>query len=89
MAIPAITIDAAHPRNTDPGPPRQLRCLAFDDLSYNLVTRDESRLNRWQIALNDVQVSTADPASDDPKQHVSRHELGLRNILNLKKGSRR
>jgi hypothetical protein len=41
-AVPAITIDATHPGNTNPRSKRQLRRLAFDDLSYDLVARDES-----------------------------------------------
>src|SRR5271154_4451026 len=55
MAVPAITIYTAHPRNSNTGSERQLRSRALDDFSHDLMTRNELRSKRWEIPFNDVQ----------------------------------
>jgi len=88
-AVPAISVDAAHPGDPDPRSQRQLRGRAFDYLSYDLVAGNEPWLNRRQISLNNVQVGTTDPAGNYPKQHISGLELGARDVHDLQEGSGR
>ncbi len=89
MAVPAITIDAAHPRNTGSRSHRQLCCRTFDYLSHDLMTRNELRSKRRQIFFYDVQVSPTHSACDDPKQKMPGFELWTWDILDVKERSRR
>jgi hypothetical protein len=41
VAVPAITIDTAHPGNTDACSLRQIRRCAFDHLAHDLMARNE------------------------------------------------
>ena len=84
MAVPSITVYGAHPGNTDSRSQRQLRCRAVDNLSHNLMSRDESWLNWRQISFDDVRVRTTNPASDDSNQNMPGLNLWTANILDLK-----
>jgi hypothetical protein len=53
-AVPALAIHAAHPGNTDSRSQRQLRCLAVNHLSDDLMAWDELRSNRRQVSFHDV-----------------------------------
>jgi hypothetical protein len=54
-----------------------------------LMAGNELRSDRRQISFNDVQVGTANPASNHPKQNMSGCKLWTGNILDLKERSRR
>src|SRR4029077_10028422 len=41
-AIPAVTINSADPRDSDPSPEWQIRCIAASNFAHDLVTRNES-----------------------------------------------
>ena len=66
-AIPAIAVDAAHPGDTHACPEWQLGGRAIHDLADNLMTGYEPRLERGQIAFDDMQVGAADSAGHDAK----------------------
>jgi hypothetical protein len=83
MAVPTITIYAAHPRDTDTRSERQFCCCAFHHLSNNLVAKDKFRSKWRQISFHDVQISATDPAGNYPKQDVSSLKLGTGHILNF------
>jgi hypothetical protein len=84
-AVPAITVDAAHPGNAYPRAQRQRGRSAIDDLAHDLMTRNQLRQNRRQVSFNDVQVRAADAASNDPNQDVVGLELGARDLHDLKR----
>jgi hypothetical protein len=67
MTEPAVVIDAAHPGNADTRSQLQLLGRAFDYLSHDLMTGNNSRPNRRKLSFNDVQVSPTHSASDDPQ----------------------
>ncbi len=50
------------------------------------MTGNQLRAQWRQIAFDDVQVGTANPAGNDAQQQVSWLELGTGNVLDLKKG---
>jgi hypothetical protein len=84
-AIPAITVHTTHPGNTDSRSRRQLSCCAFDDLSDDLMTGNELRLQRREISFDDVQIGTTNPASNDAKQHVPRLQRRTGHVPDLQK----
>jgi hypothetical protein len=83
-AVPAIAIDTANPGDTGTGSQRQLGRRASGHLSHDLMAGDKVRANRRQIPFGDVQVSTANPARQNPKQHISRLGLRTGNLLDPK-----
>lgn len=70
MTEPAITIHTAHPGNTDTRTGGQIRRGSFDHFPDNLMAWNQSWPNRRQISFHNVQVSAANPASHDSKQHM-------------------
>jgi len=84
-AIPAITIHAAHPGNTDTRSQRQFRGRALDHFAHDLMARNELRPKRGQICFHDVQIGTTHSARDDPKQDMTSFKLWTRQILDMKK----
>jgi hypothetical protein len=89
MAEPASAVDAAHPGNTDTRSQRQLRGRPLDHFSHNLMAGNETGSNRRKISFHDVQIRPTHAASDDPKQHMSGFESGLRNLFDMKEGGGR
>jgi hypothetical protein len=85
MAVPAIAIDAAHPRNADARSQRQFRGRTFDYFSDDLMARNQARSKRRKISFHDVKVSATDSAGDHPQQNMSRLELWTGNIFGMKK----
>src|SRR5271166_1613548 len=61
-AIPAVPVNAADPGNTNACPNRKLRGGPLDDVAHNLMTRNYSLAARWELALNNVQIGSADAA---------------------------
>ena len=59
------------------------------DLADDLMTGDDRRAVRRQLALEDVQVGTADAAGADTEQHLSRTGLGDRQLDELERPVRR
>jgi hypothetical protein len=86
--VPAVTIYTAHPRDSDMRSDRQLRCLPFDHLSYDLMTRNRVWPDRWQVLLNDVQISTTNATGNNFEHDVPGLKLWTRNVLNFKDLSR-
>jgi hypothetical protein len=83
LTVPAIPIDAANPGDADAASQRQLCRSAVDNLADDLMTGNELRANRWQIAFRDVQVSPANPTSKNSQHHMTRLRFGTGNLLNL------
>jgi len=67
MAVPAIAIDATHPRNADTRSQWQFRGRTFDYFSDDLMAGNQVRSNWRKISFNDVKVSAADSAGDHPQ----------------------
>jgi hypothetical protein len=84
MAVPAFAIDATHPGNAGTRSQRKLGSSAFDDFSHDLMAGNKTWSKRRKISFDDVKVSAAHSASDDPQQHMSRFELWTRNIFDMK-----
>lgn len=86
-AVPAVSVNPAHPRNANPRSDRKLDCLTLDDLTDNLVAGDTWDSGPWQIAFNDVQVRSTDSASKNAKKKESWLYLRTRYILEIQKRS--
>jgi hypothetical protein len=84
MAVPAVVIDAAHPGNADARSHWQLLGRAFDYFSHDLMAGNKARSKRRKISFDDMKVSPAHSASDDPQQHMSRFELRTGNVFDMK-----
>jgi hypothetical protein len=84
-AIPAIAVHPTHPGNADSRSLRQFMCCAFDDLTDDLMTKNELRLQRREIFLDYVQVGTTNPARNDAKQYVPRLNRRTGHLPDLKK----
>jgi hypothetical protein len=66
LAIPALPISPANPGNSDAGARRQAGRSAFDDLTNDLMTRNQFFTEFWKLAFHDVQIGTADTACAHP-----------------------
>jgi len=84
-AIPAIAVHPTHPGNADSRSLRQFMCCAFDDLTDDLMTKNELRLQRREIFLDYVQVGTTNPARNDAEQYVPRLNRRTGHLPDLKK----
>jgi hypothetical protein len=84
-AEPAVTIDAADPRNADACADGQQVRGALDNFANNLVAGDQLRLQRRQVLLDDVQIGPADSASQHAQQHMTRLRLWPRDVFDLEK----
>jgi hypothetical protein len=85
--VPTVTINTAHPRDTDTRSMRKIRCHPFDNLAYDLVTRNQQWPNRRQISFNDMQIGTANSTRKNPEQNMSRLEFRTWVVPNLKEWS--
>jgi hypothetical protein len=62
LAIPALPISPTNPGNPDAGAQRQARRSAFDDLTDDLMARNQFFTELWKLAFHDMQIGTADTA---------------------------
>jgi hypothetical protein len=69
-AEPAVAIDAAHPGDACARADGDVRREAFDDFADNLVAGKEVRLDRGQVAFDNVEIGAADAASEDLEENV-------------------
>jgi hypothetical protein len=81
--IPAISIGSAHPRDANSGSNRQLARASTYHCPDDLVPRNDTSLHGSDIALNDVEVSSADNARQDTKKEVSGFMLRAGDLLKL------
>jgi hypothetical protein len=84
VTIPATPIHAADPGDPGPASQRQLCSRTAGHFADNLVTRNEPRANRRQIAFGNVQVGPANPTCKDAQQYIARLRLRMGDLLNLK-----
>ena len=83
--VGTISINAANPRNADARAKGQLGGGAIDDISNDLVPRDEWALPLRELSLNNMQIGSAHAAGANPKKHVVCCQLWLGNFLDLKR----
>jgi len=83
-AIGAISIDSANPGDADSCTERQFRGSTIDNVSYDLMARDEWLLPSGKFALDNVKVGTADSAGTHLKKNLSFRGLRLGSLLNAK-----
>jgi hypothetical protein len=73
---PASGVDSAHPRDADAIADLQSAtsrryAVCSNDFADDLVARNDLFLKSGQVPLDDVQVGSTDPASEDAKQDVT------------------
>ena len=66
----AGAVGAAHPGDADAGADGEVGGGAVDDFADDLVAGDDGGCERWEIALDDVEVGAADSAGEDAEQDV-------------------
>jgi hypothetical protein len=69
-AIPASPVDAADPGNADAGAQGDFWRRAFDDLTYDLMTRNQGLVKLRKFAFDDMQIGSADAAGPHPQKHL-------------------
>jgi hypothetical protein len=94
VAEPAITVDSAHPRHTNAFRPAPWftgwrRAERIYDFADDLMTRNQVLLQSRQVALDDVEISPTDPASEDAKEDVAGPSFGPRDVAKLEEWLRR
>jgi hypothetical protein len=73
-AEPAVTVDAAHPRDSDARSHGQFRGCAFHHFADNLMPWDDARMKRREVAFDDVKVGAANSAGNDFDHNMFRLE---------------
>jgi hypothetical protein len=90
MAVPATTINTAHPRNSYPRADWQFGCGAFDHFPHDLMPGNDLRFKRRQIFFDNVEIGPAHAAGSDAKQNMSGLRFGgTRNVLDVDEFPRR
>jgi hypothetical protein len=82
--VRTISINAPNPRHANARAEGQLGGGAIDDISYDLVPRDEWALSLWQVPFDNMQIGAAHPARANSKKHVTRCQLWLGSFFDLK-----
>ncbi len=67
MAVPAIAVDATHPRNANMRSQRQVLGFAFDYFSDDLMAGNKARPNWRKVSFDYMKVSATYSAGDDPQ----------------------
>src|ERR1700733_3737461 len=80
-AKPAISINPAHPGDSDAGTYRQIRGRVLHHLADDLMTGNHAWPEGWQISFDDVQIRAAHAACNYLQQDFSRLQGGPRNLL--------
>jgi hypothetical protein len=90
MAVPATTINTAHPRNSHTRADWQFGCGAFDHFPHDLMPRNDLRFKRRQIFFDNVEIGPAHAAGSDAKQNMSGLRFGgTRDVLDMDEFPRR
>jgi hypothetical protein len=84
LAEPAISVGATHPRDSNPHSQQHCVTRALNDQTDNLMPWNQSGPQRWKIALNDMQVGTADSTCDHAQQHITRLKLRTGDVFDSK-----
>ncbi len=84
-AVRASSVYAPDPGNANARAKRQVDRSAVFNNPYDLVAGDELLFSRWQFALDDVHIGTADAAGAHTKQNLTRCGLRLGHIFDLKR----
>ena len=80
--VPAVSIRSAHPGDANACSKRQLGSRTVNYFPDNLMTGNKAGMDWRQIALDDVQVGSANTTRKDTKDNIARLNLGARNVLN-------
>ena len=83
LAIPAVPIDATHPGDAHPRSEGEAKRCAIPDLTNDLMTRNDPRKERRQVAFGDMQVGTADAASEHTDDDMAFQKVRAGNIDDL------
>ena len=80
-AIPARSVNAANPRNSDPSTDGNVLRGAFHHVADNLMSGNQTLSPRRKFSFDNMQVGTADPACPHFQQHMTRFQRRTRNFL--------
>jgi hypothetical protein len=88
FAIPAVSINAAHPRHANTCACHKFGRAGVCNFSNNLVSWNYFFAVRRQLAFHNVQVSPANAARANPEQNLAALELWFKHVTNFKRALR-
>jgi hypothetical protein len=85
LAIPAASIHAANPGDSNASACRKIRCTGIRNLSNDLMSRNEFIAKWRQLALDNMQIRTTNSAGAHTKENLPWLELWTRYLADFKR----